>query len=166
MEEARGVRQMFDWVGRERVTIGEGCRRLNQTGGPTRTGKTTWDRSTVGGILKNPASMGAAAYGKTRQGPLPSRLRAQRGRSLQPRHASSSGDVPREVWIAIPVPAIVDADVFSAVQEQSRGNQPYAHQHRRGAKYLLQGLVSGKRGGYAFYGKGISHKAAQGKPRD
>jgi site-specific DNA recombinase len=36
----------------------------------------------------------------------------------------------------------------------------------RGAKYLLQGLVSCKGCGYAYYGKGISHKAAKGKARD
>ena len=86
----------------------------------TRTGKTVWDRSVVWGILKNPAYMGAAAFGKTRQEPLRPRLRAQRGRPLQPRRAVSVVDVPAEDWIAIPVPAFVEAHVFTAVQEQLR----------------------------------------------
>src|SRR5215813_9524727 len=65
-DEARVVRQGFAWVGRDRLRIGEVCRRLTQAGEVTRTGKTVWDRSVVWGILHNPASMGAAAFGKTR----------------------------------------------------------------------------------------------------
>ena len=46
-EQARVVRQVFDWVGRDRVSIGEVCRRLRQQGCPTSSGKTAWDRTTV-----------------------------------------------------------------------------------------------------------------------
>ena len=54
-DEGRVVRQVFAWVGCDRLTIGEVCRRLTQAGEMTRTGKTVWDRSVVWGILKNPA---------------------------------------------------------------------------------------------------------------
>jgi site-specific DNA recombinase len=141
-EEARVVRQMFEWVGHERATIGDVCRRLSRAGEPTRTGKAVWDRSAMWGMLRNPAYMGTAAFGKTRQGPLRPRLRAQRGRPLQPRRATSPVEVPREPWMMIPVPAIVEAEVFAAVQEQWRENQRHARHYRRGAKDLLQGLVS------------------------
>ncbi|MHC5833649.1 MAG: recombinase family protein, partial [Nostoc sp.] len=43
IEQAQVVRQIFDWVGRERVTIGEVCRRLNADGHLTQTGKAVWD---------------------------------------------------------------------------------------------------------------------------
>ena len=49
-DDARLVRQVFDWVGRDRQTIGEVCRRLTQAGEVTRTGKTVWDRSMVWGM--------------------------------------------------------------------------------------------------------------------
>ena len=65
-EEARVVRKIFEWVGQERCSIGEVCRRLRRDGVPTRTGKSAWDRSTVWLILKNPAYRGTAAFGKTR----------------------------------------------------------------------------------------------------
>ena len=39
LEEARVVRQMFDWVGRERVSRGEVARRLMQAGVLSHTGK-------------------------------------------------------------------------------------------------------------------------------
>src|SRR3989454_1861754 len=83
--EARVVRQVFTWVGQERVSIGEVCRRLQRAGEPRRDGKTTWDRSVVWGMLKNPAYKGTAGFGKTRVGALKRSLRAQRGRALQPR---------------------------------------------------------------------------------
>lgn len=54
-EEARVVQHVFAWVGGERLTIGEVCRRLTQAGEVTRTGKTVWDRSVVWGMLKHPA---------------------------------------------------------------------------------------------------------------
>ena len=150
----------------DRLTIGEVGRRLTQAGEVTRTGKTVWDRSGVGGILKHPASQGAAALGKTRQAPRRPRRRPQRNRPVPPRRAVSSSDVPPADWITIPVPALVEPAVFAAVQEQLRENQRHARQYRRGAKYLLQGLVSCQGCGYAYYGKGISHKAAKGKPRE
>jgi site-specific DNA recombinase len=164
-DEARVVRQVFDWVGRDRLTIGEVCRRLTRAGQVTRTGKTVWDRSAVWGVLKNPAYMGRAAFGKTRQGPLRSRLRAQRRRPLQPRRAVSTYDVPPEEWVTIPVPALVEPEVFAAVQDQLRENQRHARQSCRGALYLLQGLVQCQQCGYAYYGKRLSPSARKGHPR-
>jgi site-specific DNA recombinase len=67
LEEARVVRQIFEWVGRDRYSIGEVQRRLNAAKEQTRTGKTVWDRATIWGILKNPAYKGAAADRAKRQ---------------------------------------------------------------------------------------------------
>jgi site-specific DNA recombinase len=69
LEEARLVRQIFEWVGRERVTLGEVCRRLKAQGIRTRTGKENWDRKTILDMLRNPAYKGTAVYGRTRVGP-------------------------------------------------------------------------------------------------
>src|SRR5438128_4155594 len=164
-EEARLVRQVFDWVGRDRLTIGEVCRRLTRAGEVTRTGKRVWDRSVVWGMLKQPAYMGTAVFGRARQEPLRPRLRAQRGRALQPRRAVSTVDVPREEWLPIPVPALVAPELFAAVQEPLRENQRHARQSRRGALYLLQGLLQCQHCGYAYYGKRLSPSARKGKPR-
>jgi site-specific DNA recombinase len=165
LEEARVVRQVFAWVGRDRLSINEVCRRLQAAGERTRSGKTTWDRTTVWGILKNPAYHGQAAFGKTRSGPLAPRLREQRHRPAQPRHAHSVSDVPAADWISIPVPALVSADLFATVQEQLVENRQRARQGQRGARYLLQGLVCCARCQYAYYGKAISPSARKGHPR-
>src|SRR5918993_1494771 len=157
-EEARVVRLIFGWVGRDRVSIGEVCRRLQRQGYPTRSGKRGWDRTTVWGILKNPAYAGAAAFGKTRVGPLPVRLRPVRGGREQPRRAYGTYDVPPAEWLRVPVPALIDGGLFEAAREQLEENRRRNRQGARGQRYLLQGLL-------VYYGKAISLRAAKGKPR-
>lgn len=166
LEEARVVRQIFDWVGRERRSIGEVCRRLQQAGEQTRTGKTVWDRSVVWGILKNPAYKGTAAFGKTREEAMRPKLRPQRGDPAYPRRPKSRADRPKERWFYIPVPALVSDALFEAVQVQLEENRKRARQGQRGARYLLQGLLVCTGCQYAYYGKAISNKAAKGKTRD
>ncbi len=165
-DEARVVRQVFDWIVNERVSIGEVRRRLQNAKETTRNGKAFWDRASIWAMLKNPAYKGAAAFGKTRLGPMRPRLRAQRGRTLQPRRAYSYYDMPQEEWITIAVPALVDEGAFDAAQEQLRENQRHARMRLRGARYLLQGLINCACCGYAFYGKALSNKASKGKRRD
>ncbi len=164
-DEARVVRQVFDGGGRDRLTLGEVCRRLTQAGERTRTGRTGWERSVVGGILPHPASQGTAACGKTRQGPPRPRLRAQRGRPQQPRRATADSAVPAAAWSPLPVPALLAAALVAAVQEQVQENRRHARQSRRGGRSVLQGVGHGQACGEAWYGKPSSRKAAKGQPR-
>ena len=64
--EAHVVREVFRRYTEEQVAIAELARWLTAQQVPTRTGKTVWDRSTVWGMLRNPAYRGQAAYGKTK----------------------------------------------------------------------------------------------------
>jgi site-specific DNA recombinase len=164
-DEAHIVRQIFQWIGHERVSIGEVCRRLQAQGCPTRSGKPAWDRSTVAGILKNPAYAGAAAFGKTRVGPLPARLRPVRGGAEQPRRAYGVYDVAPEAWISVPVPPLIDAALAEAAVEQLAENRQRSRQSARGRRYLLQGLVVCRQCGYAYYGKAVSLASAKGQRR-
>jgi site-specific DNA recombinase len=165
-EQAPVVRQIFAWVGRDRLSIGEVQRRLTAAATPTPSGKTGWDRTTIWGLLKNPAYEGQAAFGKTRTGELRPRLREHRGRALHPRRARSSYDQPPEHWLSIPVPALVDAALFATVQAQLEENRRRTRSGHRGAKYLLQGLLVCGCCGYAFYGKPISPSARKHHARE
>ena len=165
LEQARVVRQIYEWVGQDRLSIGEVTRRLTKQTVVTRTGKNIWDRTTVWGILKNPAYKGKAAYGKTRTGPKRPRLRTQRGDPDQPRRAYSSYNVPTDQWHYIPVPAIVSEELFDVVQEQLIENKKRNRKRSHGARYLLQGLLVCKKCGYAYYGKPISLSTGKGKKR-
>jgi site-specific DNA recombinase len=165
LDEARVVRQIFTWVGQERLTLREVCRRLQRAGETTRSGKTTWDRTTVWGMLKNPAYKGTAAFGKTKAQPLRPKLRPQRGDPRQPKRPVSTVQVPNADWLTVPVPALIDEALFEAVQQQLEENRQRTRQQQRGARYLLQGLLVCAQCGYAYYGKPISPSAAKGNPR-
>jgi site-specific DNA recombinase len=165
-EHAHVVRQIFEWVGQERATLGEVCRRLQQATIPSPKGKPVWDRSTIWGVLKNPAYKGTAAFGKTTLGQKRPRLRPGRQQSPHPRRDYSIYDQDQQQWIFIPVPALVDEALFEGVQQQLNENRQRARQSQRGAKYLLQGLLVCKQCGYSYYGKPVSSKAGKGKTRD
>jgi site-specific DNA recombinase len=152
-DEAHVVQQVFAWVGQERCTINEGCRRLHQASVRTRTGKEHWDHKTIWDLLKNPADIGEAAFGKTHWMPVSPRLRAPRGRPAQSRRGYSGKDAPQEEWITIPVPALVDAALFQAAQEQLEENRRRARIPEKGSRYLLQGLIVCAKCGYAYHGR-------------
>lgn len=162
-EQAAIVRQVFEWVGRDRLSIGEVCRRLKQQGTPSPKGKTWWDRASVWGMLKNPAYSGLAAFGKTRVGERRPQLRPPRGQAKTPRHAYSRYDTTAAEQVSIPVPPLVAAELFAAVQEQFARNRQPGRERRRGARYLLQGLLACGCCGYAYYGKKVSRSSAKGK---
>jgi len=150
LEEARVVREMFTWIGQDRLTLGMVQRRLEAAGERTRGGTTRWDRGTIHKMLRDPAYAGTAAYGKTRPAPTPPRLRPIRGQAAYPRRAGGTHPVPREDWIMIPVPAVVSATLYAAVQEQLDENRRRARQRGEGAGHLLAGLACCGCCGYAY----------------
>ncbi len=165
LEQARVVRQIFTWVGWDRLPIRAVCRRLENQGIATPTGQSRWSRSSVWVILKNPAYKGQAAYGKTRHGPLRPRLRPRRGGSLQPRHANSVYQVPPEEWVSIPVPAIVEPELFDAVQEQLAENRQRQRQRLQGVRHLLAGLLVCGTCGHAYCGMRTGWRLVRGRQR-
>ena len=162
-EQAAVVRQVFEWVGRDRLSLGEVCRRLGAKAVPSPTGKPCWDRTSVWGMLKNPAYKGSAAFGKTRVGERRPQLRTQRGHSKTPRRRGSIYDTDPSEQIPIPVPAIVTEELFEAVQQQLTENCLRSRERKRGARYLLQGLLECQCCGYAYYGKQVSRSSVKGR---
>jgi site-specific DNA recombinase len=161
--QAKTVRQIFHWVGVERLSIGEVVRRLDAALIETFTGKAHWDRSVVWGMLQNPAYKGRAAFGKTQaKDPLP-RVRPARHSAETPKKGYSAVPTARSAWIEIPVPALISEELFLAVQHQLDENRKYARARRRGAAYLLQGLVVCGHCHYAYYGKKVTKAAAKGR---
>ena len=164
-DEAKVVVQVFEWIGRDGLSIGEVRRRLHEQGTKTKTGKDWWDRTTIWGMLKNPAYKGSAGFGKTRIGERLPQLRPQRGQAEQPRKAYSVYATPMEEQEFIPVPALISEELFDAVAQQLAENKKRNRQGRRGAKYLLQGLLKCGCCGYSYYGKPARGGRANGKYR-
>jgi site-specific DNA recombinase len=165
LPEAKIVRRIFEALVHEQKSIGEITRWLNTEHVPTRRDARRWDRTTVWGILGNPAYRGQAAFGKTEAVERGRVLRPIRGKAASRRSKSSYHDKPPEQWIHIRVPAIVSAEIFSAAREQLARNRRLSQRNARGALYLLQGLVVCARCGYAYYGKTVSKSAAKGGRR-
>jgi site-specific DNA recombinase len=147
--EAEVARKIFAWFVDEQWSIGRIARELTKRRVATRRGKATWDRSTIWGMLRNPAYAGRAAFRKTQL--VERRKATRRARTGQPypRSAKSSPrDRPRDEWIEIAVPAIVDTSVFERAQDQLQRNKRLA---RHGAPVLLRGLLVCRRCSYALY---------------
>jgi site-specific DNA recombinase len=157
-EESEVVQKIFFWIGYERLTIGEVCRRLKTMNVPSPKGKSYWDRSVIWLLLKNPAYKGLAAFGKTKTGPMKPRIRPQKHSSEQPKKNNSIYNEKKENWVYIPVPALIDEITFDIVQQQLEENRKIARTRRRGATYLLQGLIVCNCCHYAYYGKPVRNK--------
>src|SRR4051812_48342740 len=104
-------------------------------------------------LLSNPAYAGQARFGKNASVPWRPPLRPPRGRAPVPQRPSRQVLAPPEQWIAIPVPALVDAPLFEGVQEQLEENRRRNRRRVEGARYLLQGLLVCQSCGYAFCGR-------------
>jgi site-specific DNA recombinase len=154
VQQAEVVQKVFYWVGHERVSLSEVCHRLEKMEVPSPRGRSSWKRKVVWEMLKNPAYKGKAAFGRTKSIPKLPRLRPYKDSIEQPKKNYSRKRVEKENWIYISVPVIVDEALFDSVQEQLEENRKIAARiGKKGATYLLQGLVVCKRCGYAYCGK-------------
>jgi site-specific DNA recombinase len=149
---ARVVRQIFAWVGQERLTLAGVCRRLLEAGVPSPTGQAHWSRAMVHTLLLNPAYTGRAVYGRRRCVPWRAPLRPPRGHDGVPRRPWRQEPAPPERHIGVPVPAVVDGALFAAAAAQLEENRRRNRERLSGLQYLLRGLLVCHKCGYAFVG--------------
>jgi site-specific DNA recombinase len=148
--EAAVVRMVFEVYTQQGLSINAIARMLNERQIPTRTASTRWERSTVWGLLRNPAYQGRACYGKTELRPRQRITRPLRQRQGMPSRNSAHHERPREDWIEVPVPALVSEQMFALAQEQLEKNK--RHSPRRTIEpTLLQGMLVCQRCGYGLY---------------
>ena len=148
--EAAVVRMVFQLYTKEHLSINAIARLLNTRGIATRTGKTRWERSTVWGILRNPAYQGKACFGKTESRPRQRITRPLRQRNGVAPRDSANHERPRSEWIEVPVPALVSEEIFALAHEQLTKNKH--HSPRRTIEpTLLQGMLVCQQCGYALY---------------
>ena len=149
--EAEIVREVFRRYTEQDESIAALARWLTDQGIPTRKGKAVWDRSTVWGMLRNPAYHGQAAYGKTkiadRHG-KPTRTTRARGERRGRRQVRL--DEPVEQWTFIAVPALITDEQFALAQERLSRNAHFAKRNTK-KPTLLQGILVCRECGYACY---------------
>ena len=147
--EARVVRQVYEHYTLAGWSIGAITRWLNQQHVATRKPGTRWERSMVWAMLRNPAYRGTACFGKTRVATRQRVTRPLRLRGGMATRDSANHERPREDWIEIPVPALIDEPTFARAQELLQENKVRARR-RTITPSLVQGLVSCRRCGYAL----------------
>jgi site-specific DNA recombinase len=101
-------------------------------------------------MLANTADIGRAVHGHSRYLPARPRLRPIRGHPQPSPRPTARVTVPREEWIEVPVPALVDPALFEAAQVQLAENRRRKRDQARGPRWLLQGLTVCRRCGYAY----------------
>jgi site-specific DNA recombinase len=163
-EEARFVRLIFAWIGLDRLSLREVCRKLQQAGCRTRSGATRWWASTLHGMIENPAYTGTAMYGRFHAVEPKPRLRPVRNHPPHCARPTTRVPVPRAQWVAVSVPALVDPAVAEAARAQLEENRRRTREQSRGPGWLLQGLVVCRRCGYAYYGKATPGLAERHRP--
>ena len=128
--EAAVVRRIFDDYVRKDISMRQIVKGLNRDGIRSPTGRAVWSVSTIGRILRNEAYIGRVYYNRTETVP-------------QRRHAGKTRQVqrPRDQWIAIAVPAILDETLFEAAQRVSRDNSRWNPRRAEPGHWLLRGLV-------------------------
>ena len=148
--EAAVVRMVFETYTEQGLSINAIARMLNERRIPTRTATTRWERSTVWGLLRNPAYQGRACYGKTELRPRQRITRPLRQRQAVPSRNSGGHERPVEDWIEVPVPALVSEEMFALAQEQLQKNKRHAPR-RTIEPTLLQGILVCQQCGYGLY---------------
>jgi site-specific DNA recombinase len=147
--EADTVRTVYRLYTRKGMSINAIARWLNQKRIPTRRRTSRWERSTVWAMLQNPAYIGKACYGKTRTRERKKVTRPLRQRGGFSPRCGANEQQPRDEWIEIPVPAIIDEDLFALAQESLEQNKRHSPRRTR-EPTLLQGMLVCQECGYAF----------------
>ena len=167
--EATVVRRIYDLYVREGLKMHGVSRRLDAEGIRPRHAE-RWPTATVAVILRNEAYVGRAAYLKTVGTGKPARRnRTGRRKAGAVRRLTGRAVRPREEWIELPVPAIVEETVFAQAQRRRAENRRFSPRKSIDPT-LLQGLcvcaecgyTIGRNSGKGSYGKRIHYYRCHG----
>ena len=148
--EAAVVRMVCERFTVQHLSIGAITRDLNEQSIPTRTGVSRWERSTVWAMLRNPAYIGKACFGKTERKPRQRITRPLRQRGGYSNRCGANQERPRQEWIEIAVPPLLAETTFALAQEQLEKNKQFS-QRRTIQPSLLQSMLVCERCGYGLY---------------
>jgi site-specific DNA recombinase len=132
--EAEIVRWIFDAYVEKGRSVRQISFDLLERGIPSPTGKPIWGTSTITRLLRNEAYTGTVYYNRREHFDGNGR-RGARNRKTRSRER------PREEWIPIPVPAIIDPDTFARVKQVSRDNSKWNPRGAEWGVWLLRGLI-------------------------
>lgn len=149
-QEASVVQRIYRLYTEDLKSIGEIARNLNQEEIPTRKGVSPWDRSTVWAILRNPAYIGKACFGKTQRTERARIIKPLREKGGYTNRNNARKETPRDQWIEISVPSIITAETFELAGERLVQNKMQSKRNTKDPT-LLQGMMVCGQCGYSLY---------------
>jgi site-specific DNA recombinase len=155
--EAGVVRMLYRWLIEERMTVRQILKRLAAGPWRPRNGKRLWSNSVVHRVLSDPLYSGTA-YANRHVLVAPRRPRSAGPRAGLP---TCRKDRPREEWIPIPVPALVDAMTYRDASEQLARNSALSFRNNTRNDYLLRCLLTCRTCGLAMCG--VTTSGARGR---
>jgi site-specific DNA recombinase len=136
--EARTVKMIFQWVAEEGLAVRQIIRRLHESGiRPQESKRGTWQTSTISNLLRNTTYIGEARWGARRAVVPEKPLKKDVYRKIK---KSSRRWRPREEWITIPVPAIINKELYEQVRRRLESNAANARRNTKN-EYLLTGKM-------------------------
>ena len=134
--EAQVVRQIFRWHVDEHLSVRQIALRLTESPHVTATGLPRWGISTVTRMLHNEAYIGTMYYNRRESVGGKSNSASRRQRLSTCRQ-----DRPAAEWIPLPVPPIIDAELFRRSQAIHYDNSRFSPRHLKSGHYLLRRVV-------------------------
>jgi site-specific DNA recombinase len=156
--EADIVRMLYRWLIDEQMTVRQILKRLAAGAWRPRCGRRLWSNSVVHRILSDPIYTGTG-YHNRYSFEVPRRPRTRGPRSGE---RTCRRPKPREEWIPIPVPAIIDERTHQQALAQMARNSVLSFRNNTRNNYLLRCLLTCKTCGLAMFG--ITYPAADGQP--
>lgn len=150
--EAQMIRQIFQWYAGDQLSLFRVVQRLNASAWRTRAGNKYWSPTTVARILRNSFYIGRWYVNRTMAvEPVRPRVPLAYRKNLK----SAVRLRPRDEWIEIAVPAIIEPELFDRAQAQRAVNARFADRRtKRDGIYLLKGLLTCGHCGRALVGEG------------
>lgn len=152
--EARVVKMIFSWVANGRMTLRGVVKKLHQLGiRPRKSKRDVWNTGTLSTMIRHRAYIGEAHWGSS-YAVVPERpLKNEKYKKVK---KTSRRIRPQEEWIIIPVPAIIDHELFEKANRQLKVNFALCKRNKRN-EYLLSGKIEcvcgRKRAGEGYYNK-------------
>ena len=137
-EQAEVIRRIFDMYVNEGMRAYSISARLTDEGIPTHAGKQNWLQSRVHHILGNATYTGSWVYGKYRH------VATEDGMKVY--------DQPKDTWIEIPVPQVIDDETWERAQALKKQRSRKAKRSTK-VLYLLQHVLKCGECGHNFHGK-------------
>jgi site-specific DNA recombinase len=168
--EAEVVRQMYRWCVEEQLSSYAIHKRLTFQGVPTRKhNRHGWVQSSVIEILRDSVYKGDGYYNRTGPGDTRRPYRQRGLKDQRPGNGRARVRRPREEWIPVRVPALIDPETWALAQVQLQRNRQRARRNNTKHTYLLRSLLvcgrCGRRLVGAWNAKGGRYGCAARYPR-